>query len=89
MPYPVIEQLTDSPVCCDTLHRVLLPRVGVHSIKNAQSARFKDMSKIACERKLLLTGTPVQNNLAELLSLLQFMMRDIFSGEYEVRALPA
>jgi SNF2-related domain len=35
------------------------------------------------ENKLLLTGTPLQNNLAELWSLLNFILPDIFSSQAE------
>jgi ATP-dependent DNA helicase len=35
---------------------------------------------IKVENKLLLTGTPLQNNLAELWSLLNFILPDIFSS---------
>lgn len=35
------------------------------------------------ERRLLLTGTPLQNNLLELMSLLSFVMPEIFSGKTE------
>ena len=35
------------------------------------------------ENKLLLTGTPLQNNLAELWSLLNFILPDIFSSHQE------
>lgn len=35
---------------------------------------------VKAERRLLLTGTPVQNNLLELVSLLSFVMPDIFSS---------
>lgn len=31
------------------------------------------------QRRLLLTGTPLQNNITELWSLLNFMMPDVFS----------
>jgi SNF2 family DNA or RNA helicase len=35
------------------------------------------------DNKLLLTGTPLQNNLAELWSLLNFILPDIFSSHQE------
>ena len=35
--------------------------------------------KIRCSRKLLLTGTPLQNNLVELMSLLIFVMPGMFA----------
>ena len=34
-------------------------------------------------RKLLLTGTPLQNNLIELMSLLVFVMPDMFANKKE------
>jgi SNF2 family DNA or RNA helicase len=36
---------------------------------------------LQAERRLLLTGTPLQNNLLELMSLLCFVMPEIFSGK--------
>jgi len=38
---------------------------------------------LQAERRLLLTGTPLQNNLLELMSLLCFVMPEIFSGKTE------
>ena len=35
------------------------------------------------ERRLLLTGTPLQNNLVELMSLLCFVMPELFEGKTE------
>lgn len=41
------------------------------------------MKRIPMANKLLLTGTPLQNNLAELWSLLNFILPDIFSSHEE------
>lgn len=41
------------------------------------------MKRIPMANKLLLTGTPLQNNLAELWSLLNFILPDIFSSHQE------
>ncbi len=49
-----------------------------HSIKNARGSRFLRLKRVRCNHRLLLTGTPVQNNVGELLSLLSFLMPDIF-----------
>jgi SWI/SNF-related matrix-associated actin-dependent regulator 1 of chromatin subfamily A len=54
-----------------------------HALKNMASARFKRLQKISAQRKLLLSGTPIQNNLQELLSLLHFMCPDVFDAEHE------
>jgi len=44
------------------------------NIKNQNSLRFQILFKLKSERRLLLTGTPLQNNLEELWSLLTFLM---------------
>ncbi len=49
-----------------------------HFIKNARGSRFLRLKRVHCNHRLLLTGTPVQNNIGELLSLLSFLMPDIF-----------
>ncbi|XP_041354213.1 SWI/SNF-related matrix-associated actin-dependent regulator of chromatin subfamily A containing DEAD/H box 1-like [Gigantopelta aegis] len=54
-----------------------------HMLKNMASLRFQNLMKISAERRLLLTGTPLQNNLLELMSLLAFVMPDIFQGKTE------
>jgi len=50
-----------------------------HMLKNMASQRYEQLMKIRCRRKLLLTGTPLQNNLVELMSLLIFVMPGMFA----------
>ena len=45
------------------------------------SLSLQNLMKISAERRLLLTGTPLQNNLLELMSLLCFVMPEIFQGK--------
>jgi helicase SWR1 len=45
-----------------------------HMIKNFKSQRWNTLLAFRSFRRLLLTGTPLQNNLTELWALLQFMM---------------
>lgn len=45
-----------------------------HNIKNFRSTRWKALLNFNTENRLLLTGTPLQNNLMELWSLLYFLM---------------
>ena len=45
-----------------------------HNLKNAKSTRYKMLDKVKTEHRLLLTGTPVQNNPQELLNMLSFIM---------------
>lgn len=52
-----------------------------HSIKNASSKRYKRLSQLECTSKLLLTGTPVQNNTTEIFSILHFLLPKLFTVE--------
>ncbi|KAF9409640.1 hypothetical protein BGZ94_001896 [Podila epigama] len=55
-----------------------------HMLKNCNSARYKQLMSIKSPFRLLLTGTPLQNNLEELLSLLIFILPKLFSEHEEV-----
>ncbi|PVI03724.1 hypothetical protein DM02DRAFT_225525 [Periconia macrospinosa] len=55
-----------------------------HMLKNSTTQRYLSLMKIPSRCRLLLTGTPLQNSLQELLSILAFLMPDIFNTE-EVR----
>lgn len=67
--------------------RHLEPNVCVydegHALKNAQSQRYKGLMRIQAKFRLLLTGTPLQNNLQELMSLLAFIMPNTFQDRME------
>lgn len=52
-----------------------------HMIKNVKSSLNKDLRRIKSNWKLLLTGTPVHNNVYELWALLNFMMPALFQNE--------
>ncbi|KAM0937902.1 putative DNA helicase chromatin remodeling SNF2 family [Dioscorea sansibarensis] len=54
-----------------------------HRLKNTNCLLLKQLRRLPIENKLLLTGTPLQNNLAELWSLLNFILPDIFSSHQE------
>ncbi len=49
-----------------------------HRIKNLNCKLIKTLKEFDSANRLLLTGTPLQNNLAELWSLLNFLLPDIF-----------
>nr|XP_055024873.1 SWI/SNF-related matrix-associated actin-dependent regulator of chromatin subfamily A containing DEAD/H box 1A isoform X1 [Misgurnus anguillicaudatus] len=51
-----------------------------HMLKNMKSLRYRHLMTINAEHRLLLTGTPLQNNLLELMSLLNFIMPSMFSS---------
>lgn len=49
-----------------------------HCLKVSTSSRFANLNEIKSAHRLLLSGTPVQNDLSELLALMSFIMPDIF-----------
>lgn len=53
------------------------------AIKNSNSSRWKALLQFPCRNRLLLTGTPLQNKLSELWSLLHFIMPTIFDSHAE------
>ncbi|THH07226.1 hypothetical protein EW145_g3523 [Phellinidium pouzarii] len=60
-----------------------------HVLKNFQSQRYSTLTRINSEWKLLLTGTPLQNNLQELVSVMNFILPDQFGGEEGQNSLRA
>ncbi|XP_062870336.1 SWI/SNF-related matrix-associated actin-dependent regulator of chromatin subfamily A containing DEAD/H box 1b isoform X2 [Trichomycterus rosablanca] len=51
-----------------------------HMLKNMSSLRYRHLMAVNAKYRLLLTGTPLQNNLLELMSLLNFIMPNMFSS---------
>ncbi|KAG7394146.1 hypothetical protein PHYBOEH_005601 [Phytophthora boehmeriae] len=49
-----------------------------HSIKNSQTSRFKRITALRVRTRLVLSGTPIQNKLNELLTMLSFLMPRMF-----------
>ena len=49
-----------------------------HRLKNKDCRLMKELKSLNTKQRLLLTGTPLQNNLTELWSLLNFLMPDAF-----------
>lgn len=54
-----------------------------HRLKNINCRLIQELKKINTSNRLLLTGTPLQNNLGELWSLLNFILPDIFA-DFEI-----
>lgn len=54
-----------------------------HMLKNMNTQRYEALVRIKATNRILLTGTPLQNNLLELMSLLIFVMPNIFSEKTE------
>jgi DNA helicase INO80 len=53
------------------------------AIKSSQSSRWKNLLGFSCRNRLLLTGTPIQNNMQELWALLHFIMPTLFDSHDE------
>lgn len=52
-----------------------------HMLKNSTSERYNKLMRLNAKFRLLLTGTPLQNNLKELVSLLAFMLPNLFNDK--------
>ncbi|XP_078444984.1 DNA helicase INO80-like protein isoform X2 [Wolffia australiana] len=50
------------------------------AIKSSMSIRWRTLLSFNCRNRLLLTGTPIQNNMAELWALLHFIMPTLFDS---------
>ena len=54
-----------------------------HLLKNSKSTSYDQLMRIPAQFRLLLTGTPLQNNLSELASLLGFILPSVFREHSE------
>lgn len=63
------------------LHYVIFDEA--HMLKNMTSQRYSYLITINAEMRILLTGTPLQNNLLELMSLLCFVMPNFLGKSIE------
>ena len=54
-----------------------------HTLKNSESKAYGQLMRIPAQFRLLLTGTPLQNNLRELVSLLGFILPSVFEEHSE------
>ncbi|KAK4251956.1 SNF2 family N-terminal domain-containing protein [Corynascus novoguineensis] len=67
--------------------RHLRPTVAVfdegHKMKNPKTKLYKDLLRITATWRLVLSGTPVQNNLMEMIALLQFVEPNLFQDHFE------
>lgn len=56
-----------------------------HNIKNFRSQRWQTLLTLTSQRRLLLTGTPLQNSVMELWSLMHFLMPNLFESQSEFK----
>jgi ATP-dependent DNA helicase len=57
-----------------------------HRLKNFDCKLLRELKQLSAENLLLLTGTPLQNNLPELWSLLNFILPNIFTSLQEFQS---
>lgn len=70
----------------------LMTKIGVnvaifdeaHRLKNPNTSAYKDLIRIEAVWKLFITGTPIQNNIMELMSLLNFISPRLFKRDREL-----
>ncbi|CAB3403687.1 unnamed protein product [Caenorhabditis bovis] len=80
-------------VCCTTYEMMLKTKTQLrklhwkyivideaHRIKNEKSKLSETVRELKSKNRLLITGTPLQNNLHELWALLNFLLPDIFTS---------
>nr|XP_027205256.1 helicase swr1-like [Dermatophagoides pteronyssinus] len=58
-----------------------------HLIKNFNCARWRSILSYNCQLRLLLTGTPLQNNLLELWALMYMVVPGLFGNHHDFGAL--
>ncbi|KAJ1426726.1 SNF2 family N-terminal domain-containing protein [Ochromonadaceae sp. CCMP2298] len=80
--YTIFERESNKPdrsfLCSQAFDYLVLDEA--HCIKNASSSRFINLNFLKTRHRLLLSGTPVQNDISELLSMLSFLMPQVFSS---------
>lgn len=77
--YTIAKSKVDSKFLRDMGFTVCVYDEG-HMLKNHQSQLYDKLIRIDAQFRLLLTGTPLQNNLQELASLLGFILPKVFSA---------
>lgn len=56
-----------------------------HRLKNGESLTFTALNSLNCERRVILSGTPIQNDLSEYFSLLNFANPGLLGNRAEFR----
>ncbi|XP_043225767.1 SWI/SNF-related matrix-associated actin-dependent regulator of chromatin subfamily A containing DEAD/H box 1 homolog [Amphibalanus amphitrite] len=76
--YNIVASAPEDRVFFKNLHFKYIVFDEAHMLKNMASKRYSNLMKLKGDHRLLLTGTPLQNNLVELMSLLVFVMPHMF-----------
>ena len=93
MPFLILEYINLLLTTINTqykLHIIILSILlyyvlQAQNIKNFKSQRWQTLLNFNSQRRLLLTGTPLQNSLMELWSLMHFLMPTVFSSHSDFR----
>lgn len=70
--YELVANMVDGFAGNDRLWDYVVLDEG-HTIKNANTKKCKAMNELRCKHKLLLTGTPIQNNLKEFWTIINWV----------------
>lgn len=73
------ELVSIDSACLSSIDWSILVVDEAHRLKSNQSKFFKFLASYNIQYKLLLTGTPLQNNMEELYHLLNFLNKDKFN----------
>lgn len=55
-----------------------------HRLKNAESSLYESLNSLKVSNRMLITGTPLQNNIKELAALIDFLMPGRFTIDQEI-----
>lgn len=83
IPHPVIVLTSYQLISDRKLKRIKYDYLvcdEAQAIKSNKSRRWKNINELRCNNRLLLTGTPIQNSMQELWSLLHFIMPGLFDS---------
>lgn len=56
-----------------------------HRLKNSESLTYETLNSIKAKRRVILSGTPIQNDLTEYFSLINFANPDLLGGRLQFR----
>lgn len=80
--YDTLRRHVDKLVHCEV--GLLLADEG-HRLKNGESQTFTALNSVNCKRRVILSGTPIQNDLSEYFSLLNFANPGLLGTRNEFR----
>ena len=77
--------ITDTFRASSIYFMLIFCSLQAQNIKNFRSQRWQTLLNFSSQRRLLLTGTPLQNSLMELWSLMHFLMPHVFQSHREFK----